>query len=138
MTTSDHNQSTPDGRQGQPAMPPAVPPTPPGYPQQQPMYGYQPGYPPGYPYPQPRQTNTMAIVSLVMVFVFAPLAIVFGAIAKKQIRERDEDGAGLATGGLIGGIVVTVLQVLVVIGLIIYFVWIFNELDAATDRLGNV
>jgi Domain of unknown function (DUF4190) len=59
------------------------------------------------------QTNTMAILSLVFAFVFWPLAIVFGHMAKKQIKERNEEGDGLATAGLVlgyifGGIAVAV------------------------------
>jgi hypothetical protein len=73
------------------------------YQQQPPQYGYpQQGYPPGYPQPGPTgQTNVMAILSLVFAFVFWPVGIVFGHIAKKQIRERNEEGGGLATAGLI-------------------------------------
>lgn len=78
---------------------PPPPPPPPGY-------GY--GYPPP---PPPRGTNTMAIVALIMGFVFSPLAIVFGHIAKKQIRETGEEGDGLATAGLVLGYVFTGLAV---------------------------
>ena len=56
-------------------------------------------------------TNTMAILALVFAFVFAPLGIVFGVVAKRQIRERGEGGSGLATAGLVLGIVFTVLSV---------------------------
>ncbi len=45
-------------------------------------------------------TNTMAILSLVMAFVFAPLGIVLGHLAKKQIRATGEQGNMLATIGL--------------------------------------
>jgi hypothetical protein len=39
---------------------------------------------------QERGTNVMSILSLVFAFVFAPLGIVFGHIAKKQIRRTGE------------------------------------------------
>src|SRR5437899_4526879 len=71
--------------------------------QQQPQYQYPQGYPqPGYPPPGTGgQTNVMAILSLVFAFVFWPAGIVLGHIAKRQIRERNEEGGGLATAGLI-------------------------------------
>jgi apolipoprotein N-acyltransferase len=57
-------------------------------------------------------TNVMAILSLVFAFIFAPLAIVFGAVAKRQIRQTGEQGAGLAKAGFWLGIVFTVLGLL--------------------------
>lgn len=84
-------------------------------------YSGQPGYDPygqaGYQqapyqaYPQPRGTNTMAILALVFAFVFAPLGIVFGHMAKKQIKQSGEDGDGLATAGLVVGYIFTGLYV---------------------------
>ena len=63
----------------------------------QPHYG-QPqsgwGQPGGYGPPPQRGTNTMAILSLVFAFIFAPAGIVMGVIAKRQIRERHEGGSG--------------------------------------------
>jgi hypothetical protein len=114
--------------------PPAGNPDP--YGQQQPQYGQQPdpynpygaapgspaapqyGQPPQSPYGQPFQqaptsTNTMAILSLVFAFVFAPLAIVFGHMAKKQIKTTGEGGDGLATAGLVLGYIFTGLTFVV-------------------------
>lgn len=54
-------------------------------------------------------TNTMAVLALVFAFVFPPLAIVFGLIARDQIRRTGEAGRGLATAGLVIGIVFLVL-----------------------------
>ncbi|HLU33064.1 MAG TPA: DUF4190 domain-containing protein [Natronosporangium sp.] len=76
------------------------PPGPPGY-----GYGYAP------PPPPPPGTNTMAILSLVFALLFSPLGIVFGHIAKKQIRESGEEGDGLATAGLVIGYIFTSLYV---------------------------
>lgn len=59
-----------------------------------------------------RSTNVMAILALVFAFVFSPLGIVFGAIAKKQIAQTGEEGMGLAKAGFWLGIVFTVLGVL--------------------------
>jgi hypothetical protein len=87
----------------------------------------------GYPAPAPApvyaypavgpsgQTNTMAILSLVFAFVFCPLGIVFGHMAKKQIRERGEQGEGLATAGMILGYVFTgLLVVACVLDLVVF------------------
>ncbi|GLZ35785.1 hypothetical protein Lesp02_79720 [Lentzea sp. NBRC 105346] len=74
---------------------------------------YQPYYPP------PRRTNTLAIVSLVMLFFFAPASIVLGVMARKEIRRTGEDGWGLATAGLIVGSVLTAFYTLAMI------FWIF-------------
>ena len=73
-------------------------------------------YPPPQPYQQPPQygygppcpTNGMAIASLVLGILWiyglgAILALVFGYMAKKQIRERGEGGCGLATAGIVLG-----------------------------------
>jgi hypothetical protein len=54
----------------------------------------------------------LAILALVFAFVFAPLAIVFGHMGKKQIRQTGEQGDGLATAGLVLGYVFTAIAVL--------------------------
>lgn len=87
----------------------------------QPAYG-QPSYgpPTGDPYAQPYGgqpygsgppsvpgTNVMAILALVFAFIFAPISIVLGHLAKKQIRQTGEQGEGLATAGLWLGYIFT-------------------------------
>jgi len=86
-----------------------------------PGYGPPPGYPPpgygapGYPPPAwGRPTNTMAIVALVMAFVFAPAGLILGIVARKQIRRTGEDGDGLALAGIIVGGIVTAIFVLII------------------------
>jgi hypothetical protein len=69
-----------------------------------------PGQPP-YPPPPPRY-NVMAILSLVFAFVFAPVGIVLGHIAKRQLRDSGELGDGLATAGLILSYIFTGFAVL--------------------------
>ncbi|MEU9739572.1 DUF4190 domain-containing protein [Micromonospora chersina] len=73
----------------------------------QPSYAEHPGATPAV-----RGTNVMAILSLVFAFVFSPLGIVFGHVAKKQIRQRGEQGDGLATAGLVLSYVFTILGIL--------------------------
>ncbi|MGH3915178.1 MAG: DUF4190 domain-containing protein [Pseudonocardiaceae bacterium] len=68
-------------------------------------------------YPPP--TNTLAILALVLAFAFWPLAIVFGHLARRQIRRTGESGRGLATAGLVIGYLVLGLVVLAVIALVV-------------------
>lgn len=78
-------------------------------------------------YPPPQRTNTMAIVSLVCAFVFSPLGIVFGIMARKEIRRTGEEGWGLATAGLIISSIFTALGVLVLIGYIILIIYVLRH-----------
>jgi hypothetical protein len=114
--------------------PPGGDPTFAGYQQAPPPGGY---YPPPYGYPGPppyRPTNDMAVVSLIMAFVFAPLGIVFGVIARKQIRERGEEGEGLALAGLITSIVFTALWVIGIIAFIAFFATMLDRIpDTGTE-----
>lgn len=87
--------------------------------------------PPGGPYaPQQgytpaRATNGLAIASMVLgilwiYWVGSILALIFGYIAKRQIAERNEAGAGMATAGIVlGWVGVGVLVLGVVLGLIL-------------------
>jgi len=75
------------------------------------------------PVPRPRGTNGFAIASLtcgIAQFMLGPLptipAIVFGHVARHQIRRTGEDGAGLALAGLILGWAAVILGVLIVAG----------------------
>lgn len=100
----------------------------PGYgPYPPPPYGWG-GYG-GYPYPPQPGTNTMAILALVFAFVFAPAAIVLGALARKQIRRTGEQGWGLATAGFVCGIVFTAISVLWIVVAIVFFVSATRELN---------
>ncbi|MEV5002250.1 DUF4190 domain-containing protein [Nocardioides sp. LML1-1-1.1] len=93
--TSPYGQQQPYGQYGQP------------YGQQQP-YGQPYG---GYAYTPPAPTNGMAIASLVisiaglLVCCGAPSVVgaILGHVARKQINERGESGAGLALAGIIVG-----------------------------------
>ena len=60
-------------------------------------------------------TNLMAILSLVFAFVFAPVGIVFGAIAKKQIARNGGEGIVLAKWGFWLSVVFTAFWVLYVV-----------------------
>ena len=87
-------------------------------------YGQQPyGQPPyGYPYAPPQRTNGLAIASMVLgilwlYWIGSILALVFGYVARKQIRERNEAGGGMATAGIVlGWIGVGILALAFVVG----------------------
>jgi hypothetical protein len=67
-------------------------------------------YASGYP-AMPAPTNGLAIASLVCAFVFTPLGLVFGLIAKSQIKRTGESGGGLATAGIVISIIFMALVI---------------------------
>ncbi|MGH2485267.1 MAG: DUF4190 domain-containing protein [Ktedonobacterales bacterium] len=132
--------ATPEGA-GYPPPPPGYPDQPPAYappaPQDAPPMGYSgPGYPPpgyGYgPYGAPRyypgyagpmapSTNSLAIASLILAFVFPVAAIILGHVALGQINASRgaQEGRGLAIAGLILGYTFTVLGLLLMCGILL-------------------
>ncbi|MFE0589576.1 DUF4190 domain-containing protein [Micromonospora echinospora] len=97
---------------------------------EQPHWGEQLPYTPPPPYgqygpPQPGSgsTNVMAILSLVFAFVFAPVGIVLGHMARKQIRQTHEQGEQLALWGLILSYVFTGLYLLFCCGWFGLVIW---------------
>ncbi len=114
---SDQSAQPPERPSGweRPGSPPPPPPSgqypPPGYPQQ---YGYQQYASPG--------TNGFAIASMVLGIVWvwwigSILALVFGYVAKSQIRQTGQGGSGMATAGIVlGWIGVGFLLLIIVLG----------------------
>jgi hypothetical protein len=102
-----------------PPPPPYAYPPPPGVP-----YGAAPGPPYGGP---PRGTNGFAIASLVCSIVGcgvgSVLGIVFGHIARGQIRRTAEGGNGLAIAGLVVGY----LGLLAAAVALVAFVFLFSN-----------
>jgi hypothetical protein len=103
----------------------------PGYPQS--AVPASPGYGYGYPAPAPmRQTNGLAIASMVVSLASILLCIglpalvgaIMGHVARKQIRERGEDGDGMALTGVIVGWVVFALTIIVWGAYFVFFVWL--------------
>lgn len=115
-----------------------------------PPYGAPPPYGPppqygqaGYGYQvQPTTTNSMAIASLVcslcgafvVPIIGSILGIIFGHIAKKQIRVSGEAGDGLAIAGLIVGYIFAGLYVL---GCLSYIVFVVVLVGAAATTSGS-
>lgn len=94
-------------------------PPPPGYGQQFPPYGQPP-----YGAPVSQSTNGMAIASMVLGILWlwwigSLLALIFGYVAKNQIRERGDSGGGMATAGIVlGWIGVGFLSLFVLFGVL--------------------
>lgn len=91
--------------------------------------------PPGqgyYPPPAPPQTNGKSIVALVLGilaivvpyvgFVLGIIAIVFAKLSFTEIRQRGEQGRGLAVAGLVCGIIGTALYAIIIAILVIAFI----------------
>jgi hypothetical protein len=119
--TQDNGPQYP-GFEGQAPPPYGQPPY--GAPYGQQPYG-QPPYAPqpyGYGYPPPRRTNGLAIASMVLGIVWlywigSVLALVFGYVARKQIRERGDAGGGMAVAGIVlGWVGVGILALFLLIG----------------------
>ncbi|MGX9788740.1 DUF4190 domain-containing protein [Mycobacterium sp. MMS18-G62] len=68
------------------------------------------------------RTNSLAVVALVLGFVFPLLAIPTGHIARAQILRTGERGDGLALAGLVLGYLGLIAVVVAVIGVIAYSV----------------
>jgi hypothetical protein len=90
----------------------------------QPPYGQAPY---GYGAAYGRPTNSLAILSLVLAFVFAPAGLVTGIVARRQIKRTHEDGDGLALAGIIVGGIATAFFVLLIV------VWIIAAVALAND-----
>ncbi|MCK8608359.1 DUF4190 domain-containing protein [Agromyces sp. C10] len=119
------------------AQTPAVPPAPPA-PAAAPPVAHAPshaGYGYGSPYgapagwaPAPPRQNVLAWVAFALAFgglMLGPLSsiagVVCGHIARRQIRERGEQGDTAALTGLIAGYIVTALWV---VGIVLYVLFI--------------
>lgn len=139
MTTDDPYQSPAQGGgaqqppppYGDPSPPPAygVPPPPPpgaqapppGYGAPPPGYGPPGGYGYGYGYAPQVKNNGFAIASLIcgvagfVIGCTSILAIIFGFIARSQIKRTGEHGNGMAIAGIVCGFVVVGLIALFII-----------------------
>jgi hypothetical protein len=120
------------------AGPPPQPPTQPTYPvgayQAPPPGAAPPGYGyPAYPYPVPAPTNGLAIAALVCalaglaVGISAPVGAILGHIARRQIRERGEQGDGMALAGIIVGWALTGIMLVCCAGYIGVFGWAISQ-----------
>jgi hypothetical protein len=94
-----------------------------------PGYGYGYG---GYAQPMPvRQTNGLAIAAMVVALagilmcgVPSIVGAIMGHVARRQIRERGEDGDGMALTGVIVGWIVFGLSVVGWLAYVVFFIWL--------------
>lgn len=96
--------------------------------------GGQPSGPPlGYPpagYTPPAPTNGLAIAALVSSLVFAPVGIVLGLVALKQISRTRESGRGMAIAGVVIGGVGTALAIGWLVLSLVFFNSFMNSIDS--------
>ncbi|MCX6502401.1 MAG: DUF4190 domain-containing protein [Microbacterium sp.] len=136
---SDQTPENPVPPSAPQATPPAYPAAPP---YGQPAGAYPPpaapayGAPAGYtPYPAAPKTNTLAIVSLIsslagvviVAYIGQIVGIITGHMALHQIKERGENGRGLALAGVIVGYVSLALYIVLGIVFIVIFVAIVQN-----------
>ncbi|HEU4423118.1 MAG TPA: DUF4190 domain-containing protein [Pilimelia sp.] len=121
--------------------------SPAGYPGQASPAGYPGGYAPayqsypGYGYPAASPpTNGMAIASMVVSIVsivglcgygigglLGILGAILGHVARRQIRERGENGDGMALAGVVMGWIAAALGILIIAAFVIFVVWAANQ-----------
>jgi hypothetical protein len=84
-----------------------------------------------------RQTNGLAIASMVVSLASilicgwpAIIGAIMGHVARRQIRERGEEGDGMALTGVIVGWIVFALSVIGTLAYVIFFIWL---VDTAND-----
>jgi hypothetical protein len=84
---------------------------------------FQPGSSTGIMSQQPDTSyNGLAIASMVLGIVWiyglgSLLALIFGLVAKRQIKERGQRGSGMATAGIVLGIIGIVGAIILIVGL---------------------
>jgi hypothetical protein len=97
----------------------------------------------GYGYPAVKPTNGMAIGAMVTSIVamlalcfygvgglvIGPVGAILGHVARRQVRERDQQGEGMAMAGIILGWIAAALGLLIVIAIVIFFIWVGNQPD---------
>ncbi len=93
-----------------------------------------------YPVPAARATNGLAIASLVCALaglgtcgVASIVGAIMGHVARRQIRERGEDGDGLALAGIIIGWIIFALTVLGGAGYVILLVTLTAHMNSGVD-----
>jgi hypothetical protein len=129
MTTPEQPEQAPPSP-WQPGYTNEPPPTNEGYyqaappPQMQPMppqYQHPQQYPP-FPYVVVRPTNGMAIASMVLgilwlYWIGSILALIFGYVARNEIRKNGQGGDGMAIAGIVlGWVGVGILTAVLIIG----------------------
>lgn len=105
------------------------------------------GYPPPYPPPVPPRTNGLAVASMVLSIVGAVLmcvygagsipailGVIFGHVAKGQIRTDGTQGDGMAMAGIIVGYCVIGVVALVIV---LFVVGVMSLTSLTSSLLGG-
>ena len=69
----------------------------------------------------------MALLALSFGILIAPLGLVFGFVARSQIKRTGEDGDGLALAGIIIGGIFTLLFIAYIVFIVIFFAALANS-----------
>lgn len=88
--------------------------------------------------PEKKSTNVLAIVGLILAFLFPIAGLICSIIARRQCAERHEDGSGLALAGLIISIAEIVLSVLSVVLSFVLMMWGYGSLFGILGELASV
>ena len=73
----------------------------------------------------------MAILALVFGILVAPLGLVFGFVARSQIKKTGEDGDGLALAGIIIGGIFTLLFIAYIVFIVIFFAAVASSIPSS-------
>lgn len=90
-------------------------------------FGAPPAPEPDPPATTPGEVNTLATLSVVFAFVFAPAGVVLGHLAMSQIKRRPQPGRRRAVLGL------TLSYALIVLGIVALVVWLLLGTDGGRD-----
>ncbi|MGH3967009.1 MAG: DUF4190 domain-containing protein [Mycobacterium sp.] len=91
-----------------------------------PQWPQQPGYQ-QWQGPPPRSTNGTAVAALICAFLFPPLGIILGHVARSQIKRTGEEGGGLALAALILGYIWAAIMLAIFIVLLVTGAILVNE-----------
>ncbi|MBR5950005.1 MAG: hypothetical protein IKZ87_01065 [Actinomycetaceae bacterium] len=86
-------------------------------------------YAPYQAYPQPKQTNGMAIAGLICAFLFTPAGLILSIIGLNKSKELNGEGRGMS----IAGIIISAIGIVLGIIYIIAIFWFVANVDTGYD-----
>jgi hypothetical protein len=81
-------------------------------------------------WPLAARTNSLAIVAIIAAFVFAPAGLICGIIARNQIKQTREQGAGMALAAILISIVALVLWLVALVYAVVVFDFFVHAVHA--------
>jgi|GEM_PF-2769727 len=85
--------------------------------------------------PESRPMNNMAIAGFACAFMTPIPGLILSFMAHRQCQERNEDGQGLATAGIVVAVLNLMLRLLLIVLAIALFAWGAAQYNAALDML---